>query len=235
MPDSANSAETGLGLAKGSRKVVFGSVVEIANLKSWSNEELVDLAFVAHGAAATAHQAWRGVLKGGNNPYPGGLAKEKPAVTAVLQVDNTAYIATSGRGGPYLYDPPEVEDGHRKHKNLRPDKWPNREDEDHPCNAGTETLPANGAPVANPPTVHRALRNCQLQSLSDVGHRTGGSCAEQFAALSFCSTSSPQSLVGGRIIAIHTRGTETYIIPPCYNPDKEQLVSLHETHWVQSF
>lgn len=113
--------------------VSLGSNVQIAGLRRWSNEELVDLAFVAHEAAAKAHGTFLQELAVDGNPL--GLSKKKPTVTAVLQVDNTAYIATSLIGGSPHYDKQVRENGQFKHQDLGTQNMLHP-DKNHPCNAG---------------------------------------------------------------------------------------------------
>lgn len=119
------------GVARGPKKVMLGSIVEIAGLNTWTDEQIVDLAFIAHDAMQTAHEDFARRLRQDGNPDR--LSKKQPTVVTVLQVDNTAYISTSIVGGAYLYLPAETPN---RHEWLDRSRYLKPADTAHPCNTG---------------------------------------------------------------------------------------------------
>jgi hypothetical protein len=89
------------------KRVVFGSIATIKGLSEWANEQIVDMAFVAHDDMRAQHKSIDFA-----STYPGHSAKV-PGVTTTLVVDDTAYISSSMGGGPYLYVPNGQKTGSR--------------------------------------------------------------------------------------------------------------------------
>ena len=139
------------------KKVAYGTVAQIDGIAQWTDEQVLDLAFQAHKASREAHEDYKR-----KKQYKSLGDNSLPAVTTTLVLDNTAYIYTSMKGGPYLYSPGYREDYKAgRPVALRPD---------HPCE------PFSGE-------VFTALRRCQLQAADNAGanvkpraHRTGASC-----------------------------------------------------------
>lgn len=87
----------------GPGKISYGTTVHIGGLRDWSDGQVLDLAFAAHTKFLRQYD-----LDTNGPDRVDGLRskKDKPSVTTISIVDNTAYIATSlkGRGGSYIYD-----------------------------------------------------------------------------------------------------------------------------------
>lgn len=168
-------------------KVVWGSNAHISSLNDWSDAEIVHLAMVAHEDMVEAH----GNVRWGSehSKVPLNARQKEPGVTTVLVVDNTAYISTSAKGGQFLYF---REGSANRYKQLDPSR---------PCHG----------------TVQTALLNCQARTAEGWGHRTGASCGEIWATLSFCNKGSERDLDGARVVTVNTkRKTDiTQIAHPC--------------------
>ncbi|CZT25184.1 uncharacterized protein RCC_10913 [Ramularia collo-cygni] len=131
-------------------------------------------------------------------PYNGlRLNKKQPFVTSTLVVDNTAYISSSLKGGPFLYL-------------LNGETDPNK----------SRYTDLN--PKLEITEVQRALTRCQLAKFTEEGvnpgHRTGANCGEQMAALAFVTTQSQRSLKGAKIISIQGKKDNASVAPPCGDP-----------------
>lgn len=109
---------------RANRRVIYGSIAQIDGLSQWTDEQIVDLAFVAHNDMRNAHQAIDFPTT-----YPG-LSRKVPGVTTTLVIDNTAYISSSMGGGPFLYIP---------NGNTQGSRFTNP-DPAHPCPAVQDAL-----------------------------------------------------------------------------------------------
>jgi hypothetical protein len=98
--------------------LVYGSMVQIKDLGGWSDEQIVDLAYVAHQARHTAHADARR-----NKKYERWLRRTGPTATTTMVVGNTAYISSSAKGArSFLYvglDAAEAGDTGFRFRDLR--------------------------------------------------------------------------------------------------------------------
>lgn len=179
-------------LAKGPRKLLFGSVVEIRGLSQWSDEQIVDLAFVADEAVKTAMDSFLDTPDLVDLEF---LAHTKPPTTAVLVVDNTAYISTSMKGGTYLYAPLTNAKKESIYRDLDRDK----------------------ARFA----VLEALEACQFAVTTpyiQLGHRNGASCAEIMALLAFVQENGDAYPTNARVVTLVDKKNGGVVIEePCKN------------------
>jgi hypothetical protein len=187
------------------KKVAFGTQVQIAGLSDWKDEEIVHLAMVAHQKMIDVQQSkdMRDKMKadyGMNARLVSGI----PGVTTTLIVDNTAYISTSIKGGQFFY----LEHTQpNRYKDLNPE---------NPCAGAVQT----------------ALINCK--TTEGWGHRTGASCGEPWAAQAFCSTQTTRSLKDARIVTINTSKKDDstkgqpQIAHPCGDPSDTKACT-HES------
>lgn len=120
---------------------MLGSIAQIDGLSEWSDEQIADLAFVAHEGMLAEYQT---------SVLPRGL--KGPGVTTTLVVDNTAYISSSASaGGSFLYLPNGNRQGWR-FTHLNPA---------HPCTGPVQNaLLRCQAKAVNFGTGHRTGANC---------------------------------------------------------------------------
>jgi hypothetical protein len=148
-------------LLKESKTVVLGSIVQIRDLSSWSQGEVVHLAYAAHQAREDAFVKDRKAL---NSAFKRGYGNKIPGVTTTLIIDDVAYISSSMKGGPYFYSLRHDKEPHWRAENL----------EDEKC---TEL-------------VKKGLQACQVTSNpvrgQRTGHRTGANCGEVLALQAYC-------------------------------------------------
>jgi hypothetical protein len=204
-----------------SGKIVFGSVVGIADLHTWDDENIIQLAYAAHEARRDNYRENESKIrrakqrKGPQNPAaqnptaPTADADSSwlPVVTTTLVVNDMAYIATSLKGGAFLYQ-----------MSYQEPRWVNLDNK--VC--GDIVKNALKKCQAKAPLTDRVVKG-QKKGKVRAGHRTGANCGEPLAVQSFCrAAGSPQieNLDGAKIIAIQDRlneegKLEAIIVPPC--------------------
>lgn len=193
--------------------VLIGAVVQIRGLSDWTDEQVVDLAFVARSATLAAFDAvFKPPEKKSNEPAPPddynyphidrSRGSSLPLVTTTLVVDNTAYISSSMKGqADYLYITNQAGAGNNpgavgvsRYTNLNPA---------HPCTG----------------PVQDALQQCQLRSVGQSGHNSGAKCGEPMAAVAFCTTNNQRDLSGAKIVTVMGKTEKGLkIVAPCGDP-----------------
>jgi hypothetical protein len=198
-------------MLKESRNIVFGSVVEISNLHAWNDENIIHLAYAAHEARRQDFVKNTALIRKAKARGPAGNVEMwLPPVTTTLIVGDMAYIATSLKGGAFLY----------KSRNLEEPHWTDLSDN---CDKIVEKALAKCQTKA--PPIVRSVKDGKDQVVR-AGHRTGASCGEPLAVQNFCRSHPPGErtigdLAGAKIIAIQDRLDdqgmlkETTIAPPC--------------------
>lgn len=170
-------------LLKESKRAVLGSIVQIQDLHSWSDGEIVHLALAAHEGRRDAFND-RSKAKVLTTAFGPKYRDKLPGVTTTLIIDDVAYISSSMKGGPYFYS-------------VRHNKAPEWRAGDLDNKKCAEL-------------VKKGLSACQIASNPDrtqrTGHHTGANCGEVLALQGYCNSGQQgdleAKLAGARIVAI---------------------------------
>lgn len=196
----------------------------------------MDLAFEARGATLSKFAETK--LRNDARFEDGdSLPKKKPGATSTMVIGNTAYIASSTRGGFWVYKSHEPGPG-SYWSDLNEDLFQST-DPKHPCKQGKlpllNALLLHWSSLARLSdvyhTVQKALVDCEAiypnENLKlNVGHKNGASCGEPMAAMAFCATHSQGTLEGAKIVTITDRGpkNDLEIVAPCRGQSDPQKV-----------
>lgn len=76
-------------------------------------------------------------------------------------------------------------------------------------------IPGNQIPRSDCALVSKALQACQLLASDSSGHRTGGNCGENVAAMAFCTVDLNGSLVGAKVVTWGEVENVQSVLYPC--------------------
>jgi hypothetical protein len=173
---------------------------------TWPDDEVVDLAFEAHEGMRDAYRTFA---------LDGSSIKAPPTAITVVQLGDTAYIASSVKGGKSLLYDSFVQNKKQGTISPPPGKRPFWGD-----------LKTGVCPGA----LLDGLRKCEKLTPLDekMGHQNGGACGEVMAAWAMCNDGGPWPQSGVRVVAVASqfKSDVVSIKEPC-GFDEAMSVSRH--------